>query len=287
MSNQHITNPTTHTLNGVLDDTSNSTTDATLSDAELMRYSRQILLDDWDLSAQLMLKQSRVLIVGMGGLGCPISQILVRAGVGQLHLVDFDVVDESNLQRQTLFDASDVGQSKVKTAHQKLIKQNELVNIISTDARLNKDNIAAIFTQSAQDGDELPSLVIDCTDNFAIRDLLNQTCRTYGMPLLSSSAIGEVGQLALFTDNTGCYQCLFGSDGGDEMTCATSGVLGSTVAVIASMASQVALDFLGRQQNPIEHQLVLWHGQSFSLKKIRFAQDDDCPICQSRPNKTP
>ncbi|WP_432481877.1 HesA/MoeB/ThiF family protein [Moraxella sp. ZY200743] len=254
-----------------------------LSDAELMRYSRQILLDDWDLSAQLELKKSHVLIVGMGGLGCPISQILVRAGVGCLHLVDFDVIDESNLQRQTLFTADDVGRSKVAVAHQKLAKHNELVRIVSTDIRLTNDNIGRVFDECAG---RLPNLVIDCTDNFAIRDLLNQACQTYGVPLLSSSAIGEVGQLALFTNKTGCYQCLFGTDKGDEMTCATSGVLGSTVSVIASMASQVALDFLGRHHNPIEHQLVLWHGREFSLKKIRFTQDEHCTICNKQLEKS-
>lgn len=145
-----------------------------LSDVELMRYSRQILLNDWDIDAQIRLKNSVVLIVGVGGLGCPVSQILVRAGIGKLHLIDFDVIDDSNLQRQTLFTKDDIGQSKAKTACYKLRQQNELIDIDYTDIKLSYDNIKVQLNQI------LPDLVIDCTDNFAIRDLLNQSCRLQG-----------------------------------------------------------------------------------------------------------
>lgn len=245
-----------------------------LSDAEVLRYSRQILLDDWDIDAQLNLKKSSVLIVGMGGLGCPVSQVLVRAGIGILHLVDFDVVDESNLQRQTLFTADDVGQSKAKVACQRLRQHNPFTQIQHTEVKLTQDNVAAIITQLS------PDLVIDCTDNFAIRDLLNQTCRAASKPLLSNSAIGEVGQIALFTTETGCYHCLFGAEAGDEMTCASSGVLASTVSIIGSMTAQVALDFLGRHHHSIANELLLWQGWTMSLRKVKFSQNPDCPVCQ-------
>lgn len=247
-----------------------------LTDAELLRYSRQILLDGWDLDAQSRLSGSTVLVVGVGGLGCPVSQILARAGVGRLHLVDFDVIDESNLQRQTLFSKADVGQSKVKTAYKKLREHNELVAIEYTELRLDDGNLPQLL------GRVSPTLVIDCTDNFAIRDLLNQSCRAFGVPLLSNSAIGEVGQIALFTKETGCYQCLFGDEQGDEQTCATSGVLGSTVSVIGSMSTQVALDFLGRNHNPIAGELLLWQGRTMTLRKVKFAKDEQCAVCQGK-----
>lgn len=244
-----------------------------LTDKELLRYSRQILLDDWDLEAQIRLKNSTALIVGLGGLGCPVSQILARAGVGRLHLVDFDVIDESNLQRQTLFFEADVGKSKVKTAHKRLREHNELIAIDHTETKLTADNLPKLLAQVS------PDIVIDCTDNFSVRDLLNKSCRALGVPLLSNSAIGEVGQIALFTKETGCYQCLFGEDEGDEQTCATSGVLASTVSVIGSMAAQVALDFLGRGRNPIAGKLVLWQGRTMSLRNVQFAQDNLCAVC--------
>ncbi len=244
-----------------------------LTDAELLRYSRQILLDDWDMDAQLALKRSRVLVVGVGGLGCPVAQILVRAGVGYVHLLDFDVVDDSNLQRQVLFCAQDVGKSKAYSAQRALQAQNPFITVAYDDLKLSADNATDTI------GRICPDLLIDCTDNFAIRDLLNQTCRTLAVPLLSNSAIAEVGQIALFTQETGCYRCIFDEGQGDEQTCATSGVLASCVAVIGAMSAQIALDFLGRGNNPIAGEFVLWQGKTLQLKKLRFDKNPDCPIC--------
>ena len=244
-----------------------------LNNGELLRYSRQILLDGWDLDAQIRLKNSRVVVVGVGGLGCPVAQILARSGVGYLHLIDHDTIDDSNLQRQSLFVADDVGKPKAQVAYDKLKQHNELIELAFCDVKLTNQNIAQILEPLQAD------LVIDCTDNFAIRDLLNQTCRQLGLPLLSNSAIGEVGQIALFTAETGCYCCLFGDDGADEQNCATSGVLGSTVHVIGSMSCQVALDFLGRNHNPIAGQLLLWQGKKMNLKKMMFSQNPHCVVC--------
>lgn len=247
-----------------------------LTDDELLRYSRQILLDNWDIDAQLNLKKSRVLIVGAGGLGCPVLQILARAGVGFLHLADFDTIDDSNLQRQSLFFKDDIGKLKSQIASHRLKEHNEYVNIEHSEIKLTQDN-SKDFLMSVH-----PDLVIDCTDNFKIRDILNQHCRALNLPLLSNSAIGEVGQIALFTSDTGCYHCLFGGQKGDEQNCVTSGVLASTVHIIGSMTAQIALDFLGRQHNPIKDTLLLWQGTTMSLQKIKFAKKSDCPVCQIR-----
>lgn len=263
----------------VMSDNDKKMTTSELSDNELMRYARQILLNDWDVDAQLRLKSSRVLIVGVGGLGCPVSQILARAGVGSMHLIDFDVVSRSNLQRQTLFRESDIGQPKVVVASRALAMHNEFINISHQDVELGADNITAIIGGSGAD------LVIDCTDNFTSRYLINQTCRTLGLPLLSNSAIGEVGQIALFDKQTGCYECLFGQDKDDNSSitqnCATSGVLSSTVSIIGSMSAQIALDYLGRGYNPIAHELLLWQGRTMTLQKMRFVTNKYCPLCNA------
>lgn len=243
-----------------------------LSDAELLRYSRQILLDGWDMDAQVRLKNSRVMIIGMGGLGCPVAQILARAGVGHLHLIDHDTVDDSNLQRQTLFTQDDIAKPKATTAQIALMHQNPLIKISSSVLKVTAQTLEE---QLAEGYD----LVIDGTDNFAVRDVINTACIRHGVVLLSNSAIAEVGQIALFTKQTGCYHCLFGDEMGDEMTCATSGVLASTVAVVGSITAQIALDFLGRGNNPIKGELLIWQGDRLNLKKLHYHKNPQCPIC--------
>lgn len=247
-----------------------------LSDNELMRYARQILLDDWDMDAQLNVKNSRVLIVGVGGLGCPLSQTLARAGVGFIHLIDFDVVGRSNLQRQTLFTEKDIGKSKVLMANRMLNMHNEFIEVSHRDIKLSDDNIDDVFCEINAD------LVVDCTDNFNTRYLINRACQKLHLPLLSNSAIGEVGQIALFEGQSGCYECLFGQQNnhhGVVQNCATSGVLASTVSIIGSMSAQVALDFLGRGHNPIAGQLLLWQGKTMTLQKMHFHKNKSCTVC--------
>lgn len=248
-----------------------------LTNDELLRYSRQILLDTWDMEAQLSIKNANILIVGMGGLGCPVATILSRAGVGALHLVDFDVIDESNLQRQTLFYPSDIGKPKAKIASERLQMHNAYIKISHSLSKLDEHTIQELNIAQFH-------LVIDCSDNFAIRQLLNKTCQTHHIPLLSNSAIGESGQIALFTQETGCYYCLFGHTQDNNHTCANSGVLASTVHVIGSITAQIALDFLGRQHNPIKDTLLLWQGTTMGLQKIKFFKKSDCPICQTSNN---
>lgn len=248
---------------------------ADLSDDELLYYARQVLLDGWDIDAQTRLKNSQVLIVGAGGLGCPVASVLVRAGVGRVHLVDFDVIEISNLQRQTLFTINDIGQFKAAIASQRLQTDNPYISISYDNIKITDKNIDKMIQ------DVNPDLVIDCTDNFVIRDLLNQKCRQFGVALLSNSAIGEVGQIALFTKETGCYECLFGADKAGEQTCTSSGVLGSTVHIIGAMSAQVALDFLGRNHNSIAGQLLLWQGKTMSLRKMAFMPNPQCTVCQN------
>ena len=252
-----------------------------LTDDELLRYARQVLLDGWDSDAQLRLKYSRVVIIGAVGLGCPASETLVRAGLGQVHLIDDDVIEASNLQRQTLFLPEDIGQPKATTAAAMLNKINPLIKAKGSVARLNGNNAYELL---AMDSGK-PDLLLDCTDNFATRDMINRISVRYQIPLLSASAIAMEGQLALFEPqlNTGCYHCVFGETSVDEATdartCANSGVLASTTAIMGNLQANAALQYLGLTKNPLTNKLLLWDGSRMQQRLMGYRQDKDCSVC--------
>lgn len=254
-----------------------------LSDDELLRYARQVLLDGWDMDAQLRLKTARVVIIGAGGLGCPASETLVRAGVGHVHLIDDDKIEASNLQRQTLFLPEDVGQSKALTAAHMLERINPLIKTRGTVARLDEDNAYELLDMAAGK----PDLLLDCTDNFATRDIINRISVRYQIPLLSASAIAMQGQLALFEPqlDTGCYHCVFGSivldEAADERTCANSGVLASTTAVMGNLQANAALQYLGLTKNPLTNKLLIWDGSQMQQRLMGYRKDPQCPVCSS------
>ncbi|WP_201556191.1 HesA/MoeB/ThiF family protein [Psychrobacter sp. 72-O-c] len=252
-----------------------------LTDEELLRYARQVLLDGWDLDAQLRLKSARVVMIGAGGLGCPASETLVRAGLGQVHLIDDDVIEASNLQRQTLFLPDDIGKPKALTAAHMLEQINPLISARGTVARLSQDNAYELLDMASGK----PDLLLDCTDNFATRDVINRISVRYQIPLLSASAIAMQGQLALFEPqlNTGCYYCVFGALNADtefdERTCANSGVLASTTAIMGSLQANAALQYLGLTKNPLTNKLLIWDGSLMQQRIMGYRQDKQCPIC--------
>ena len=241
---------------------------AQLSDDELLRYARQILLDGWDMDAQLRLKSARVVIIGAGGLGCPASETLVRAGVGYVHLIDDDAIEASNLQRQTLFLPEDIGQSKALTAAAMLARINPLIKAYGTVARLDEDNAYELL-------------------NLASGDVINRISVHYRIPLLSASAIAMQGQLALFEPHldTGCYHCVFGAlvhdEVADERTCANSGVLASTTAVMGNLQANTALQYLGLTKNPLTNKLLIWDGRQMQQRLMGYRKDPECPVCSS------
>lgn len=245
-----------------------------LSDPELLRYSRQILLPEWDMDAQLKLANARVLMIGAGGLGNPGAQILVRAGLGFLRLVDFDTIEESNLQRQFLFQSSDVGLLKVEVAIRELQKINPWTQLEAINLKVDLTSLPELLADI--------DLVLDGSDNFATRDLINQACVEANVPLLSAAAIGLEGQIAFFRPAQGCYRCLFGNGQNDDTRqCAESGVLASTTAVIASLQAHHALLYLGLDQVPLVNRLLLWNGTTMQQRILKFAKDNNCPICKS------
>ncbi|WP_025652789.1 MULTISPECIES: HesA/MoeB/ThiF family protein [unclassified Psychrobacter] len=257
-----------------------------LLDEELLRYARQILLDGWDIDAQLRLKASRVVMIGAGGLGCPASETLVRAGLGHLHLIDDDEIEASNLQRQTLFLPDDIGKSKALAAAQMLTCINPLIRARGTVARLSEDNAYELLDMATAK----PDLLLDCTDNFATRDMINRISVRYQIPLLSASAIAMQGQLALYEPHlhTGCYHCVFGSVAvdavdavADERTCANSGVLASTTAIMGNLQANAALQYLGLTKNPLTNKLLIWDGSQMQQRLMGYRQDSQCPVCAS------
>lgn len=260
---------------------SDSVDTAQLLDAELLCYARQILLDGWDIEAQLRLKSARVVMIGAGGLGCPASETLVRAGLGQVHLIDDDLIEASNLQRQTLFLPGDIGAPKALTAAKMLQQINPLIKAQGTVARLNEDNAYELLGMAA----DKPDLLLDCTDNFATRDMINRISVRYQIPLLSASAIAMQGQLALFEPqlNTGCYYCVFGAPDFDteldERTCTNSGVLASTTAIMGNLQANAALQYLGLTKNPLTNKLLLWDGSQMQQRLMGYRQDKHCPVC--------
>ncbi len=245
-----------------------------LTDAELLRYSRQILLPGWDIAAQERVRAARVLIVGLGGLGCPAAQTLAAAGVGTLVLCDFDVVELSNLQRQCLHHEADIGRLKVDSAADKLAAINPLVTLLREPHPVDADLLAGWLPEV--------DLVLDCCDNFATRDEVARLCWQARIPLVSAAALGWDGQLAVYdarAAGTACYRCVFPAADEDAPACADAGVMASTVAVMGSWQAQEALKLLAGVGEPLRGQLLLWQGSNNSVRRVRTSQDPACPVC--------
>ncbi|MDH4763727.1 molybdopterin-synthase adenylyltransferase MoeB [Pseudomonas sp. CBMAI 2609] len=248
-----------------------------LSDGELLRYSRQILLAQVDIAGQLRLKDARVLIVGLGGLGSPVALYLAAAGVGELHLADFDQVDLSNLQRQVLHDESRIGQGKVDSALQRLAALNPEVRLVPLREALDADSLAARIA--------LVDLVLDCSDNFTTRAAVNAACVAQGRPLVSGAAIRLEGQLSVFDPrraDSPCYHCLYGEGSEAELSCNEAGVLGPVVGLVGSLQALEALKLLAGFGEPLVGRLLLVDAAGSRFRELRVKRDPGCPVCGAR-----
>lgn len=248
-----------------------------LSDDELLRYSRQILLKQVDVGGQLKLKQSRVLIVGLGGLGSPVALYLAAAGVGELHLADFDTVDTTNLHRQILHDSSSVGRTKVDSAVERLEALNPLVKLVPLHAVLDADSLVSAV--AAVD------LVLDCTDNFAIREAVNAACVAAKKPLVSGAAIRLEGQLSVFDPRVAsspCYHCLYGHGSEAELTCSEAGVAGPLVGLVGSLQALEALKLLAGFGEPLVGRLLLIDAVTSRFRELKVKRDPACAVCGTR-----
>lgn len=246
-----------------------------LDDAELLRYSRQIMLPYFDIAAQEKLKAARILVVGMGGIGCPVAMYLAAAGVGELLLADFDSVDASNLQRQILFTPADIGRKKVAAAAEKLRLQNPHIRVCELDITLDADNLPGLLAGV--------DLVIDGCDNFLTRDLVNVACVAASTPLVSAAAIGLSAQLAVFDSrqpHSPCYRCLYPQADAEAATCTESGVLAPVVGVTGTLAATEALKIITGTGLPLVGRLWLWEADTGIMRTLSVSRDPACPVCR-------
>jgi adenylyltransferase/sulfurtransferase len=250
--------------------------DLELNDDEMHLYSRQILLEGWDIEAQEKLKLANVLIVGCGGIGCTSAELLARAGVGQITLIDADTIEMSNLQRQIAYVEEDIGLYKAEILAKRLKQINPHIRIESYTSKLDESNAEQLI--STQD------LVLDGCDNFITRYLVNQMCTQLNIPLISASAIGFQGQLFMVESDSACYECLFPKEqhANENLRCADSGVLATTPNVMASLQAHHALLYLGLAKTPLKQKLLLWDGLSMKQRLLAFEKDIDCSVCQAR-----
>ena len=246
-----------------------------LSDQELLRYSRQVLLAQIDIDGQLRLKQSKALIVGLGGLGSPVALYLAAAGVGELHLADFDTVDLTNLQRQIVHTTERVGMSKVQSAQQGLAAINPDVQLHAL-AFAADEALLSEWVPQAQ-------VVLDCTDRFATRQMINRACHAAGVPLVSASALGFDGQVTVLGGSPGqapCYACLFPPDEPPpEERCATLGVFAPLVGIVGTLQAAEALKLLTGLGSRLTGRLLMLDGRDMAFNEISLPQNPHCPVC--------
>ena len=245
-----------------------------LSDEQLLRYNRQILLHDFDIAGQERLQQSTVLVVGLGGLGCPAALYLAAAGVGRLVLADGDDVELSNLQRQIGHGDADIG-------------VNKAASVAAAIAALNPGTAVEVVPQRLQE-EQLPGLlkgvdlVLDATDNYPVRYALNRACIAAALPLVSAAAVRSEGQLSVFDPARGgpCYRCMYPVEGSDTaLSCSESGVLAPVVGVLGSLQAMEALKVLSGFGEPLLGKLLLLDLRSMDIRRLALLPRDDCPDC--------
>jgi len=245
-----------------------------MDDQKLLRYSRHILLDGFDIAGQERLNNARVLIVGAGGLGCPAAMYLAASGVGYIAIADDDVVDLTNLQRQIGHGTSDVGNSKVLSLAETLRGINPQIQIEPLSLRLQGE--ALIAQVVAVD------LVLDCSDNFTTRLAINRACVEQKKPLVSGAAIRSEGQVAVFNLQGGspCYVCLYGQESTEEnLTCSESGVLAPLVGIIGAMQAAEALKILAGYGETLDGRLLMLDVRVMEWRTLLLKKDPHCAVC--------
>ncbi len=247
-----------------------------LSDRERERYGRHLLLPGFGEVGQQRLREARVLVVGLGGLGSPVAMYLAAAGVGELLLADFDAVDLSNLQRQILHTTARVGFSKVDSAIETLRALNPDASLVPVKGVLRAERLAELA--------EGVNLICDCSDNFATRDAVNAACVVAGIPLVSGAAIRTEGQIACFSGQSGdpCYRCLYAGLGDGGETCAREGVLAPLVGIIGSMQATETIRVLAGLGQPLFGRILLLDAQSMEWRSLAIPADPACPVCARR-----
>jgi molybdopterin/thiamine biosynthesis adenylyltransferase len=254
-----------------------------MTDDQLLRYSRHILLDEIGVEGQERLLAAHALVIGAGGLGSPVALYLGTAGVGRITLVDHDTVDLTNLQRQIAHNLARVGQPKAASAREAIAAINPEPEVRAVTARADAALLRGLVAQA--------DVVLDCCDNFLTRQAVNTACVEHGKPLVSGAAIRFDGQLSVFDMRDAaspCYACVFPpTDEFEETRCATMGVLAPLVGIIGAMQAAEALKLLTGAGTSLAGRLQMLDGRSMSWSEVKVARNPDCPICASRLSSRP
>ncbi|MBV8035217.1 molybdopterin-synthase adenylyltransferase MoeB [Roseateles sp.] len=254
-----------------------------MTDDELLRYSRHLLLDEIGIEGQQRLLAARALVIGAGGLGSPVALYLASAGVGHITMVDHDTVSLTNLQRQIAHDMGSLGRLKVESAAARMAALNPGVRTRALAVRAD----AALLDAEVPAAD----VVIDCTDNFATRHLVNAACVRHARPLVSGAAIGFDGQISTYAahgdsrcgERPPCYACLFPPEAGfEDAACSTMGVFAPLVGIVGSVQAAEALKLLAGVGEPLAGRLLMLDGRRMQWSEIAMLRDPDCPVCGSR-----
>ncbi|MGH9713695.1 MAG: molybdopterin-synthase adenylyltransferase MoeB [Candidatus Acidiferrales bacterium] len=257
------------------------TTPVTLSKDEVLRYSRHLIMPEVGMDGQLRLKAARVLCIGTGGLGAPLGVYLAAAGVGRIGLVDFDTVDLTNLQRQILFSTTDVGRPKIEAAADRLHNMNPEIQIDTFETRLTSENALELF----KDYD----IIVDGTDNFPTRYLVNDACVLLGKPNVYGSIFRFEGQVSIFGAPGGpCYRCLYPEPPppGLVPSCAEGGVLGVLPGIVGSIQAAETLKLIIGKGKPLIGRLLLFDALAIRFRELKLRKNPECPVCGEHPTIT-
>ncbi len=245
------------------------------NDEQLLHYSRQIMLPHFGIEGQHKLQNAHVLIMGVGGLGSPAAMYLAAAGIGTLTLVDFDTVDSSNLQRQIIHNVNSIGKSKVDSAKDTLQNINQEVTIHNINERLTLDQLKQKINKV--------NCVIDATDNFASRFLINRACVSQKIALVSAAAIQYEGQISVFNlsqENSACYSCLYAEGGSENTNCSDNGILAPVVGILGSMQALEAIKLICNIGETLQNRLLIFDALALQWRTMKLNKDPNCPVCK-------
>ena len=249
-----------------------------MNDEQLLRYSRHLLLEDIDVEGQEKLLQAHAVIVGAGGLGSAAAPYLAAAGVGKITLVDHDVVELTNLQRQIMHCESMVGKSKVHSGKQFLGQLNSSIQVDIVQEKITNDLLAKLLPTV--------NVALDCTDNFKTRQLINAACVHHQTPLVSGSALRFDGQVAIFDPripSSPCYACIFSPEEEfEEVSCSSMGIFSPLVGIIGAIQAAQALQVMIGFGESLLGRMLLWNARTTQIDQIKIARNPDCPVCASK-----
>jgi adenylyltransferase/sulfurtransferase len=251
-----------------------SNNEINFNDDQLLHYSRQIMLPHFGIEGQQRLQNAHIVIMGVGGLGSPAAMYLAAAGVGTLTLVDFDTVDNSNLQRQIIHNTESIGKNKVSSAKNTLLKINPEISIHCIDKKLTLEALESLFKDV--------NCVIDATDNFTTRFLINRACVSQKTALISAAAIQYEGQISVFDlrqQDSPCYACLYAEGGEENTNCSDNGILAPVVGILGSMQALEAIKLICVLGDTLQNRLLIFDALALQWRTMKLNKDSNCPVC--------